>query len=74
MLRLALYPDALTDVQLAGATKEATQDALGVSLAASLLLVDLADLAAVVAALRSLGGDEGHGGDDGEDVGELHFD
>ncbi|KAK3052592.1 hypothetical protein LTR09_006447 [Extremus antarcticus] len=63
------YGVALTDVQLARATEEPTEHSTGVSLAAGLLLVDLADLAAV---FPTMSRDEGHGGDNGEDAGELH--
>lgn len=64
----------LTNIQLAAAAEKATEDSTGISLATSLLLVDLACLAVVLAARRALlGGDEGHGGNDGDDAGELHF-
>ena len=61
------------DVQLAATAEKSAEDAAGIGLAAGLLLVDLACLAAVLDGRSAAGGDEGHGGDDGDDAGELHF-
>lgn len=75
----------LTDVELASSTEDVAEDAALAVLAAYLLLVGGADLAGVgraagwVAWLSLVAGhwhsgDGGHGGEEGDEAVELHFD
>lgn len=69
-----------TDVKFARTSEKTSKDTGGRCIAARLLLVDLADLAAIVASrwwlLAGHGrrGDNGRGGEDSDSRGELHID